>query len=154
MVSGFLYCRVIFLNTMHDFPISDAHTTFGLHLLLDAYESDPIRLDDMKRIFTFLNTLPDVIGMHKLSSPFVINADETATGKDPGGITGFVLIAESHISIHTFPKRRFFTLDLYSCNNFEEQIPAVLSYIQETFSYGKHELQVVKRGTSYPVENI
>lgn len=131
----------------------DNKTTFGLHFMLDAYESNREKLDDMKRVFTFLNTLPDIIGMHKLSTPIVINADETEAGKDPGGITGFVLIAESHISIHTFPKRGFFTMDLYSCNNFEEEVQKVMDYTQEMFGFGKHQLQVVKRGTEYPTKN-
>ncbi len=37
--------------------------------------------------------------------------------KDPGGISGFVMIAESHFSLHTFPARRFVTLDIYTCQN-------------------------------------
>lgn len=136
------------------FPIENDKTTFGLHLMLDAYESDVQKLDDMKLVFKFLNELPDVIGMHKLSAPIVVNADETDSGKDPGGITGFVLIAESHISIHTFVKRGFFTLDVYSCSNFEDQIPTLMDYIQKTFTFGKHSLQAVKRGLEYPMKNI
>jgi len=37
--------------------------------------------------------------------------------KDPGGWSGFVIIAESHISIHTFPARRFVSIDVYTCKN-------------------------------------
>ncbi|MCS7092405.1 MAG: S-adenosylmethionine decarboxylase, partial [Patescibacteria group bacterium] len=77
---------------------------FGMHLMLDAYGSNPEPLNDMRTVFRFLDELPAKIGMHKLAAPFVVDAKETATGKDPGGVTGFVLIAESHISIHTFPK--------------------------------------------------
>lgn len=139
---------------MTNFPENNSETTFGMHLMLDAYESDPVRLDDMKLVFKFLDTAPEVVGMHKISSPIVVNADESAKGKDPGGITGFVLIAESHISIHTFPKRGFFTLDVYSCNNFEDQVDKLMAYIKETFGYGEHELQIVRRGLKYPVKNI
>ncbi len=134
-----------------DFPIENNKTTFGLHLMLDAYESDPERLNDMKLVFKFLNDLPGIIGMHKLSAPIVINADETASGKDPGGITGFVLIAESHIAIHTFAKKAFFTMDLYSCNDFEDKIEVLLKFVKDTFGYGKHELNIVKRGLEYPM---
>lgn len=135
------------------FPEQNGQTTFGLHLMLDAYESDPVRLDDMKLVYKFLNTAPDIIDMRKLTTPMVVDADISATGKDPGGISGFVMIAESHISIHTFAKRGFFTLDVYSCTNFEDKIPAFLEYIQKTFGYGEHELQVVKRGLKYPLSN-
>jgi S-adenosylmethionine decarboxylase len=33
-----------------------------------------------------------------------------------GGVTGVVMLAESHLSIHTWPERRFVTLDVFVCN--------------------------------------
>jgi S-adenosylmethionine decarboxylase len=33
-----------------------------------------------------------------------------------GGITGTVVLSESHVSIHTWPERRYVTLDVYVCN--------------------------------------
>lgn len=129
-------------------------SNFGMHLMLDAYGADPKPLDDMRTVFRFLDELPEKIGMHKLAAPFVVDAKETESGKDPGGVTGFVLIAESHISIHTFPKRRFFTLDLYSCNNFDDQVDLVLDFIHKTFGFTKRELKIVKRGLKYPKNNI
>lgn len=139
---------------LQHFPVIDNKTTFGMHLMLDAYEADQTKLEDMKAIFKFLHDLPDMIGMNRLGLPTVINADETENGFDPGGITGFTLIAESHISIHTFPKRGFFTMDLYSCSNFENDVEKILSYTKEMFGFGKHELQIVKRGTKYPMVNL
>jgi S-adenosylmethionine decarboxylase len=34
---------------------------------------------------------------------------------EPGGVTGFLLLSESHIACHTFPERRFAAFDLYCC---------------------------------------
>lgn len=133
------------------FKTIDKSTLFGLHLMLDAYEADPERLADMKRVFNFLNTLPELIQMNKLTAPSVINADATEAGKDPGGISGTVIIAESHISIHTFADKGFFTMDVYSCSNFEDQIPKILEYTQKEFKYGYKELQLVTRGAYYPL---
>jgi len=127
---------------------------FGMHLMLDAYGANPAPLDDMRTVYRFLDSLPGKIGMHKLMNPIVVDALPTDTGKDPGGVTGFVLIAESHISIHTFPRRKFFTLDLYSCNNFDKEVDTVLSFIQEVFGFTKKELRVVKRGLKYPMMNL
>lgn len=138
---------------LQKFPVTDNKTTFGMHLMLDAYEADQEKLGDMKRIFKYLHDLPDMIGMRRLGLPTVVNADETESGFDPGGITGFTLIAESHISIHTFPKRGFFTMDLYSCSNFEDEVDTILSYTKEMFGFEQHELQVVLRGKEYPVTN-
>ncbi|MEO8580959.1 MAG: S-adenosylmethionine decarboxylase [Patescibacteria group bacterium] len=136
------------------FPTEGGQTTFGLHLMLDAYGVDPSKLSDMKLIFKYLNDLPKIIDMKKLTTPYVVDCDATESGKDPGGISGFVMIAESHISIHTFAKRGFFTMDCYSCNNFEEEVEELLAYTKQIFPYTDSELQVVKRGLKYPVENV
>lgn len=37
--------------------------------------------------------------------------------KGPGGWSGFAVIQESHISIHTFPERGFLSADVYTCRN-------------------------------------
>lgn len=141
------------MTELQRFPNNGDTTQFGLHMMLDAYEADEEKLADMKRVFRFLYQLPDMIGMHRLGLPNVVNADETATGFDPGGITGITLIAESHISIHTFPKRGFFTMDLYSCSNFEQDIETILEFARTNFGFKDHELQVVKRGLKYPLHN-
>lgn len=133
------------------FPIKNNETTFGMHLMLDAYGVSRKPLDDMKLIYNFLYTLPAKIDMTMLTTPLVANADLTASGKDPGGISGFVMINESHISIHTFPDKGFFSMDLYSCSNFEEEVDNLLKFIKETFPFTSHELQIVKRGTRYPM---
>lgn len=129
-------------------------TNFGMHLMLDAYGSNPKPLDDMRTVYRFLDQLPSKINMHKLANPIVVDALPTESGKDPGGVTGFVLIAESHISIHTFPKRGFFTLDVYSCKNFDKDVDTILEFIQNTFGFTKKELRIVKRGLKYPMMNI
>ena len=54
--------------------------------------------------------------MKKMAEPSVYRALANEV-KDPGGWTGFVVIQESHISIHTFPKRGFVSADVYTCKN-------------------------------------
>ena len=125
-----------------------------MHMMLDAYGVAKKHLDNMKRIYKFLYRLPEIIGMNRLSTPLVVNADESATGRDPGGISGVVLIAESHISIHTFAKRGFFTFDMYSCSNFSQELDKVLAYVSLMFPYQERELRIVKRGVRYPTENV
>jgi len=52
----------------------------------------------------------------------VSNAGLTAVGEcfhqfgASGGVTGVVILAESHVSIHTWPEKRFVTLDVFVCN--------------------------------------
>ena len=86
---------------------------FGLHLTLDGYECSYERLTNLDAIYEFLDTCPDMIHMTKIMPPYVFKYH----GKVPDdwGLSGFVLIAESHISIHTFPERNYLSLDIFSC---------------------------------------
>lgn len=38
------------------------------------------------------------------------------SGTGPGGVTGTLLLAESHLAVHTWPERRVVALDVYVCN--------------------------------------
>jgi S-adenosylmethionine decarboxylase len=45
----------------------------------------------------------------------------------PGGITGVVLLAESHVAVHTWPEQRAVTLDVYVCNHSSDNAAAAQS---------------------------
>jgi S-adenosylmethionine decarboxylase len=66
------------------------------------------------------------------------------------GVSGFVLIAESHISIHTFPDRGYLSLDIFSCKNFDFQ--QAITYVSELFGVTRHETNVLDRGLEFPRE--
>jgi len=89
---------------------------FGEHLTLDCYGGIMERLNDPCLVEEFLSDLVDDLGMKKLSPVKVFFAQGNG-GKDTGGWSGFVVIEESHISIHTFPHRRFASIDVYTCQN-------------------------------------
>ncbi len=125
--------------------------TFGLHLTLDLYSCPENLLDDMKICYKAMDELPVLLGMRKLIPPYVISA-EANNKKDPGGFSGFVIIAESHISIHTFTKRGFVSIDLYSCKDFDTDM--AITYFKKIFKPKDIEIHIVKRGTRYPQHNI
>lgn len=127
------------------------NTSLGIHLMVDAYECPHAILDDMKISYEFLDKLPEKIGMKKLTIPYVIHADANDK-KDPGGWTGFVIIAESHISVHTFPKRGFVTIDVYSCKGFDTK--KTLDHIQKVFQPKEIDSITALRGKKYPAKNI
>ena len=49
----------------------------------------------------------------------------------PGGITGVVLLAESHLALHTWPERGEVTLDLYVCNRSRDHGAAAAQVVDE-----------------------
>ena len=89
---------------------------FGEHITIDGYEGSEEKLSDKNLILFCLSDLVAKLGMRELAPPHVYFA-EGNDSKDPGGWTGFVIIEESHISIHTFPKRLFVSADVYTCKN-------------------------------------
>jgi len=118
---------------------------FGKHLTVDGYGANKSLLGNMQRIYEFLDHLPEVIGMRKISPPWVINY--TCEKLEDAGLSGFVIIAESHISIHTFPEKNFASIDVFSCRDFPVEIAK--SYIQEMFGFDSLETTVIDRGRKF-----
>ncbi len=85
--------------------------------------------------------------MHKLMPPYVVIAPPVSE-KDQGGISAFVMIAESHISIHTFPKRNFVSADVYTCRN-EMDKEKILEYFKNAFSLKELEVNFIERGKNF-----
>jgi len=125
---------------------------FGEHLTFDGYGGDRKLLNDKNLILGILSNLPRELGMEILIGPQVVHAPGNDK-KDPGGWTGFVVIAESHISIHTFPLRGFVSVDVYSCKNGMDT-DFISKYLKEKFDLKDIEQNFIKRGTRYPEQNI
>jgi S-adenosylmethionine decarboxylase len=89
---------------------------FGEHLTIDGYGGSLERLSDKSIVLKTLQELPRILSMHALSDAQVFEAKGNEK-KDPGGWSGYVIIMESHISLHTFPKRGFLSADVYTCQN-------------------------------------
>ena len=114
-----------------------------MHLVLDGYGADPKRLQDEALVHELLDRYPDAIGMTKISQPFVYRYD---TGSVPAdwGVSGFVLIAESHISVHTFPDRGFLNVDIFSCKTFDSD--AAVRELEQRFGIESVKTAVLDRG--------
>jgi S-adenosylmethionine decarboxylase len=119
---------------------------FGPHLMLDCYGCPKEKLADMDVIFNTLDTFPAKIGMHKIMPPYVFKYQ----GKVPEdwGISGVVLIAESHISIHTFPDKEHAFIDIFSCKDFDTDYAR--KQLLDIFEAKNHEVVLLNRGVEFP----
>jgi S-adenosylmethionine decarboxylase len=99
-----------------------------------------------------LEDLPRLIGMHPIAAPQLVRVGPL-NRKDPGGISGFVMIAESHISFHTFPARGFVTMDLYTCQGNINR-PRTIALLKRAFQLTDADVFVQDRGMRYPVEDV
>ncbi len=98
-------------------PLLEQADLFGPHLTLDMKGCDPAVLEDQGAIYDLLDQLPGQIGMTKMTAPYVCKwLDKFGTRP---GVSGFVMIAESHISIHTFPDQDYVFADIFSCRDFD-----------------------------------
>lgn len=116
---------------------------YGPHLTYDGYGADEARLADLRWVFDFLSELPSKIGMQKLTQPYVLHYDG---GDEPNdyGVSGTVIIATSHISIHTYPHDQTFFLDVFSCKEFD--VEKTLSFVRKAFGAKREDVHVVVRG--------
>src|SRR3989338_8811324 len=125
---------------------------FGEHITIDGYGGNQNILNDQELVLKCLSELPGLLGMNKLAEPvvyFAVGNDD----KDPGGWTGVVVIAESHISMHTFPKRGFISADVYTCKNGMD-LEFIKKYFIDSFQLKDIETNFIKRGSHYPDQDI
>lgn len=120
--------------------------------MIDGYGGEYEKLNDKELVLRCLEELPGKLAMKKLTKPEVYFAPGN-NKKDPGGWSGFVVIEESHISIHTFPAREFVSIDAYTCTNGLDK-GFIVDYFKEAFGITEVEENFVLRGVRYPEVNI
>jgi len=99
----------------------------GRHLIIDGYVKDAgvFTSDALTGLF---HELVDALDMKILQGPtfLEVELDESKLSsdvfQDEGGITGSAIISTSHVAIHCWPLRRFFSMDVFSCKEFDAGI--------------------------------
>ena len=92
----------------------------GNHGLLDLYGCDEAILKDEGRLKTALVAAAQ-------AAEATISTEHFHTFGGAGGVTGVLLLAESHISIHTWPEHRFAAIDAFICGGMKlEKVKEVL----------------------------
>lgn len=104
------------------------------HIIIDITGITDNILNDAKGLTKFLKVFPGIINMHVLKGP------EVAVGiPENPGISGFVIIDYSHISVHTFIQSKEALVDIFSCKPFDKDVAtqAVLTYFQAAKSQSR-----------------
>ena len=109
----------------------------GRHILIEAYDCDPEILDDIKIVEdTMVNAALRAgaevreVAFHKFS---------------PQGVSGVVVISESHLSVHTWPEFGYAAVDVFTCGDTVDPMVAV-DYIRDEFKARRALTSEVKRG--------
>lgn len=117
-----------------------------MHVTIDGFGGDPTRLSSVELVTGLLDTYPQAIGMTPISTPHVF--EYRGEKPDDWGVSGFILIAESHIAIHTFPEHQQVWVDVFSCKGFDE-LPAI-DRIVDAFGLKNTRIHKLERGLEYP----
>ena len=120
--------------------------------MIDGYGASQYILKNKEALLEMLADIPKSMGMHTISEPLVVEVGPK-NRKDPGGLSGFVLIAESHLSFHTFPDRGFVTIDIYTCQDTIDDA-RLIELFTKAFELKEVDSYIQKRGIKYPTQNI
>ena len=112
------------------------HLPLGTHLLADLSGIAPERLRDGAALERLLRTAATTAGAQVLHSHF----HSFGAGQ---GVTGVVLLAESHISIHTWPECSFAAVDIFMCGAARPQL--ALDVIKDALQAAHCQPQSVRR---------
>ena len=121
------------------FQERDGQRFAGTHLIVDLW--DATRLDDLEHIDRTLRACVEASGamlLHLHLHHFTPN----------GGVSGVAVLAESHISIHTWPERDFAALDVFMCGAADPQ--AAVPVLRRAFEAGRVEVEELLRGRVTP----
>ena len=128
-------------QTLSSFSDEQKITHQSKHLLLELYKCDCEKLNDELFLRCILNRAS------KLANATVLNL--ISNKFEPQGVTAIALLAESHISIHTWPESNYSAVDIFTCG--QNMMPELASqYLIEALKAQEHSLRVIARNP--PVE--
>ena len=109
----------------------------GTHLLLDLWQIPQALLDDLDQLEGQLVTAAERGGAHVVEARF--------HRFEPHGVSGVVILMESHLALHTWPELRFAAVDIFTCGS-EAIADAIADEIIKALAPGTHEIRRLERG--------
>lgn len=120
-----------------DINHAEHYPAAGQHCLADFYDAD--FLDDQDFIEQSLISAAQSCGATIIGKNF----HKFGGG---GGVTGVLLLAESHISIHTWPEQNYAAIDIFMCGKCD--VENAVAKLELCFKPGRTETQIIARGMS------
>ena len=108
------------------------------HFLLELYKCDYEKLNDESFLRCTLNNAA------KIANATVLNL--ISNKFEPQGVTAIALLAESHLSIHTWPEEQYSAVDIFTCGqNMKPEISC--KYLIQTLMAKEHHLRIIDRNS-------
>ena len=110
--------------------------TLGRHLIAEYYDCEAEILDDPEAVMVHMKEAA------RISGATVVG--EASHRFSPCGVSGTVLIAESHLSVHTWPRQRYVAVDIFTCGGLDPR-PG-FEYLGEALGASSLRMQEILRG--------
>ncbi len=110
---------------------------FGRHLLIEYEGIEADRLNDLQQVAQWMRNAAEASGatiVHSKFHPF-----------SPTGISGVVIIQESHLTIHTWPELGYAAVDIFTCGEDVDPRKAC-SYLEKAFNATHCDCREFPRG--------
>ena len=108
----------------------------GVEHIIDLHGCDPEKLEDFDSVVRHMLNVAEHSGMTVIDTRF--------HKFSPHGISGVVVISESHFAVHTWPEHHFAAFDFFSCD-LSFDVGKVCEEIKKEFG-GEIKLTTVMRG--------
>lgn len=112
----------------------------GVHYILELYDCNPEKLKNRHTIEEALLRIAKEANTHTIGSFF--------HQFKPYGVSGVIIIEESHISIHTWPEHSYAAIDFFACSDDVDFDYAVKSLV-EYFESKRYDVQILERGKEF-----
>ncbi len=117
--------------------------TIGRHLIAEYYGCDARVLDNLESVKAHMISTAEAIGATVVGHAFHKFA--------PQGVSGAVVIAESHLSIHTWPEAGYVAVDIYTCGGLDPRVG--FHYLGNALGATSYRVQEIVRGLPDDVED-
>jgi len=117
----------------------------GQHIIADLYGVDEEHLKDVTLLTDCLLNAANRCLLTPIGQPVV----HVFPG---GGLTGFLLLSESHISLHTYPEHHFIGIDLFSCGKGDPM--NAIDVFRSALSPNRENISVVARGNELNPDSV
>ncbi len=122
-------------RVFEDLNHREARNRIGSHIIADFWGGRTIEdADEVERILVNATHVANARILETIKHKFT-----------PEGITAIVMLAESHISIHTWPEYDYIAIDVFTCGKSMKPMAAI-KYLKEQFKPKRTELTRVARG--------
>jgi len=124
------------INIKSEYQSDNIYDFQGVHLLLELYGCNREKLNDELYLRCQLNSAA------KLAKASVLNI--VSNKFEPFGVTAIALLAESHLSIHTWPESQYSAIDIFTCGrNMKPKLAS--QFLIESLEASNHLLKTIAR---------